>query len=242
MGWAAEYWTMRRMSMILFVSDFDRQLAIRQKLLPSSKPFRVIHNGIPPLDPRTTEERLGIGFIGRFVYQKNPELFLDIAERLPKHQFVMAGGGNLDEKVRNEIENRGLRERVRLFGSLDYKSALEFISKLDVLVMPPRWEGLPLLPLEAMFMKVPVVSTSVGGIPEVIEHGATGMLSQSEKADELANHISKLLDNPELCSSIVDQAFQVAHKRFSQDSMLREIKNMRLLEVSLLPTPASPPE
>ena len=152
LGWAAEFWTIRRMHQVLFVSDFDRQLAAAQNLLPSSKPHKVIHNGIAPLKPRTTSERLGVGFIGRFVFQKNPELFLDVAERLPSQKFVMAGGGELEDKIRNEVSKRGLQERVKLLGTLGHKSALEFISKLDVLLMTPRWEGLPLLPLEAMFM------------------------------------------------------------------------------------------
>jgi len=224
MGWIAEYWTMRRMDHVFFVSDYDRQLAVRQKLLPINKSFRVVHNGIAPLEPKVASDRLGVGFIGRFVYQKNPELFLDVVERLPHLNFVMAGGGELDEKIRADVESRGLGDRVTLVGSLDHKSALEFISNLDVLVMTPRWEGLPLLPLEAMFMKVPVVSTAVGGIPEVIEHGKTGMLSESENADELADHVSKILDDYQLRESIVENAFDCAYAKFSQDAMLDQIR------------------
>jgi len=63
MGWAAEYWTMRRMDHVFFVSDYDRQLAVRQKLLPKTKSFRVVHNGIAPLEPNTTSDRLGVGWV-----------------------------------------------------------------------------------------------------------------------------------------------------------------------------------
>lgn len=224
MGWAAEYWTMRRMNHVFFVSDYDRQLAVRQRLLPRDKSFRVVHNGIAPLEANPTSDRLGVGFIGRFVYQKNPELFLDVVERMPDQKFVMAGGGELDGKIRADVKRRGLGDRVELLGSLDHKSALEFISKLDVLVMTPRWEGLPLLPLEAMFMKVPVVSTAVGGIPEVIQHGETGMLSESENANELAEHISNVLIDKQLRESIVENAFERAHRHFSQDAMLTQIR------------------
>jgi glycosyltransferase involved in cell wall biosynthesis len=111
-----------------------------------------------------------------------------------------------------------------LVGILDHQSAIEFISKLDILVMTPRWEGLPLLPLEAMFMKVPVVSTAVGGIPEVIEHGETGMLSQSENADELAAHVSALLNDGQLRQSVVEKAFNRVHAKFSQNAMLAQIR------------------
>ena len=225
MGWTGEYWTMRRMDHVFFVSDYDRQLAVRQKLLPVNKSFRVVHNGIAPLQPNPNSERLGVGFIGRFVYQKNPELFLDVVERMPEQKFVMAGGGELDEKIRADVESRGLGDRVELMGSLDHQSALDFISKLDVLVMTPRWEGLPLLPLEAMFMKVPVVSTAVGGIPEVIQHGKTGMLSKSDNAEELADHVLKLLVDDQLRESIVENAFTCAHEKFTQDAMLAQIRD-----------------
>ena len=224
-GWLGESWTMRKMDHVFFVSDYDHQLAVRQQLLPKNKSFRVVHNGIAPLQPNPTSQRLGVGFIGRFVYQKNPELFLDVVERLPDQKFVMAGGGELDEKVRAEVKRRGLEDRVELLGSLDHKSALEFISKLDVLLMTPRWEGLPLLPLEAMFMKVPVVSTAVGGIPEVIQHGETGMLSEGENASELAAHVSKVLTNRALRDSIVENALTRAHAKFSQDAMLTQIRD-----------------
>ncbi len=222
-GWAAEMWTMSRMDQILFVADFDRQLAVRQKLLRGNKSFQVIHNGIAPLEPQSGSESLGIGFIGRFVYQKNPQLFLEVVKRLPDQNFVMAGGGELEPEIREMVKQLGLEDRVKLLGSLDHKAALEFISKLDVLVMTPRWEGLPLLPLEAMFMKVPVVSTAVGGIPEVIEHGETGLLS-SEDADELAKNVNVLINDAEIRSSIKRQAFEAAHEKFSQKNMLAKIK------------------
>lgn len=227
-GWMAEYRTMRRMDQILFVSHYDRKLAIAQKLLPPAKPHRVIHNGIQPLQPSTETKRLGVGFIGRFVYQKNPELFLEVVQRMPQQKFVMAGGGDLDAKIQHEVQRRGLGDRLTLMGSLNHVAALEFISKLDVLVMTPRWEGLPLLPLEAMFKKVPVVSTAVGGIPEVIQHGTTGMLSKSGDAQELADHVQRLLDDRSLRNSIVDQASVEAHAKFSQATMLRQIENAYL--------------
>lgn len=224
LGWAAEFRTFRKMDQILFVSHFDQQMAIRQGLLANGKSNRVIHNGIKPLEPRSSSERLGVGFVGRFVFQKNPQLFLEVVERMPDVQFVMVGGGELDEEIKQEIARRGIADRVTLLGVLDHASTLDVISKLDVLLMTPRWEGLPLLPLEAMFMKVPVVSTATGGIPEVIRHGETGLLSQSENAQQLAAHVRLILDDDAFRSSLVDQAYEMAKTEFSQDVMLRSIR------------------
>jgi glycosyltransferase involved in cell wall biosynthesis len=224
LGWAAERRTFRKMDRVLFVSHFDQQMAVNQGLLAHKQAHRVIHNGIRPLPPRTTSERLGVGFVGRFVFQKNPQLFLDVVERMPDVQFVMVGGGELDDEVKREIANRGIEDRVTLLGVLDHASTLEVISKLDVLLMTPRWEGLPLLPLEAMFMKVPVVSTATGGIPEVILHGETGLLSDSESAQQLADHVRLILDDEEFRTSLVKRAYEIANANFSQEVMLRSIK------------------
>ena len=223
-GWAAEYWSIRRTGRILFVCDHDKKLAESSHLMPQDKQFKVIYNGIKALKPRPKTKDYGIGFVGRFVYQKHPELFVKMMEQLPNHKAVMVGGGDLDSVVREEIKSRGLSGRVTLLGSLDHQSALEVLSQLDMLVMTPRWEGLPLLPLEAMFMDVPVVSTATGGIPEVITHRETGLLSANEDANELAALVDELFNNQDLRSSLVSNANRVAHERFSQEAMLSQIE------------------
>jgi glycosyltransferase involved in cell wall biosynthesis len=225
-GWLGEYLTIPRMQEVVFVSDFDRRLALRSGLLPSRKPIRVIHNGIPApkVDRCEPKEKLGVGFIGRMVYQKNPQLFVDVIERLPTVKAVMVGGGDLERDVQRMIQERGLSDRVQLYGSLGHKEALEVLSKLDVLLMTPRWEGLPLLPLEAMFLNVPVVSTSSGGIPEVIEHERTGMLAATEAAGELTNHVQKLLQDASLRNRIVNNAAKQVAERFGEEAMLRSIR------------------
>lgn len=81
-------------------------------------------------------------------------------------------------------------------------------------------------------MKVPVVSTAVGGIPEVIQHRETGMLSESENADELAEHISNVLIDRQLRESIVENAFGRAHRHFSQDAMLTQIRESYVRTIS----------
>jgi glycosyltransferase involved in cell wall biosynthesis len=223
-GWAAEFWTMRGKSSVLFVSHYDCELAVRQHLMARNTKHHVIHNGIKPLVPGQKSQKLGVGFVGRFEFQKNPQMFLDVVERLPHTNFVMVGDGELDAEVRAEVRRRGIEDRVRLLGGLDHASALEVISNLDVFVMTSRWEGLPLALLEAMFMKVPVVATRVGGVPEVIEDGHSGLLSDLADAGGLAAHVQTLLENTDLKNSIVANAYQRAHTQFSEEKMLSDIR------------------
>ena len=168
------------------------------------------------VEPGESTEKLGVGFIGRMVYQKNPQLFVEVLDRLPNVDAVMVGGGDLESEVAQLIESRGLADRVKLYGSLGHKDALNVLSKLDVLLMTPRWEGLPRLPLEAMFLRVPVVSTSGGGIPEVIEHGRTGMLV--DDADELATHVNHVLQEDSLRKQIIENASRKAIDQLERKS------------------------
>ncbi len=222
-GWGAEFRTIRRMDHVLFVSDFDRRLAVRQKLLAANKPHSVIHNGINPISQREHSDRIGVGFLGRMVTQKNPQLFLDIAQQVPQANFVMAGGGDLEPLIKQEVTQRGLSDRLELFGTLDHSAALKFLSRLDVLVMTSRWEGLPLLLLEAMFVGVPIVTTAAGGVPEVIRHQETGFVSPSHDPTEMAGYVSSLLADRRLRSRITSQARRVAVRDFSQQTMLAKI-------------------
>ena len=221
-GWLGELWAIRHMDQIVFVCEYDERLAHSSKLMPRGKKGRVIYNGVPAPDVKATGEKLGVGFIGRMVYQKNPLLFLDAIECLPNVTAVMAGGGDLEEQVRTEVERRGLGERVRMLGGLGHTEALSVLADLDVLLMTPRWEGLPLLPLEAMFLGVPVVSTAVGGIPEIITHGENGLLGGTGAA--LAEQVQEILDDTELRDQIVANASTRVGEQFGQDDMIRSVR------------------
>jgi glycosyltransferase involved in cell wall biosynthesis len=225
MGWFGEYWTIRRTENMLFVCDYDRRLAKTTQLLPSEKPFDVIYNGIPEPKPIGTEPKnLGIGFIGRMVTQKHPEQFVEMMSQLPGARGVMVGGGPLEPEVRALVKKHGLEDRLELLGSLGHEAALEVLANLDVLVMTPRWEGLPLLPLEAMYLGVPVVSTAVGGIPEIINHGETGLLAKNNTVAELAELTQNITSNKELRTSIVERAREVVADRFAQETMIRRVE------------------
>ena len=225
--WCAEFYAIRQMSHVIFVAESDRQLALRHKLLPKRKSHSVIYKGIhPPVAKRGSPTKIGVGFIGRFVPQKNPELFLDIAEHLPDTDFLMAGGGELEEKILADVKRRGLGSRLTLMGNLQHDCALRYIAKLDVLVMTSRWEGVPLLALEAMFLKVPIVSTAVGAIPEIIEHGKSGMLSANSNAEEMADYVRLLNSDQQLRKRIVENAYNYANRNFSHDAMLNSIRRV----------------
>ena len=222
LGWAGELFSIGRADHVVFVSHYDQKLAVEARLLPKKKSHRVIHNGIAQPKAEKGDGKLGVGFVGRMVYQKHPELFLDVMERLPNVQAVMGGDGELEPEIRKQVQQRGLSSRLQLLGGLPHAQALEVIANLDVLVMTPRWEGLPLLPLEAMLLGVPVVSTPVGGIPEVIEHDVSGWLGST--ADQLAEGVKKILKDDAYRQNIIKQARHTAQSKFAQQEMVSQLR------------------
>lgn len=223
LGWAGELFSIRRTDHVVFVSYYDQKLAVRARLLPKNKSHRVIHNGIAQPKAQKGDSTLGVGFVGRMVFQKHPELFLDVLERLPGVHAVMGGDGELEPEIRKQVQQRGLGSRLQMLGGLPHAKALDVIANLDVLVMTPRWEGLPLLPLEAMLLGVPVVSTPVGGIPEVIEHNVSGWLGAS--ADDLAQGVDKILNDDAFRKNLIQRARDKAQSKFAQEEMVSQLRD-----------------
>ena len=158
-----------------------------------------------------------IAGIGRLNYQKNFPLFLEIARSFPHAIFIIAGTGP---------EERALREsagaNVRFPGYVADTTRL--YDAVDFLLMPSRFEGLPMTLLEAMAMRVPVVASRLDGIAEVIEDGVDGLLATPNAKDEFIQHLRTLLDDPKRAADLAERAFQKVTRDFSAERMTREVE------------------
>jgi glycosyltransferase involved in cell wall biosynthesis len=166
---------------------------------------RVIYAGltVPPGKPpaprhRATSEII-LGTAGRLIELKGIEYLLSAAATLrrefPTLRVEIAGAGPHREKLETAVAYFGLEGQVEFLGWVhDLGSVLP---RWDVFVMPSLEEGFPIAALDAMAAGLPVVATSVGGVPELIEHGITGWLVPPRDADALASRLRLLLTNPE---------------------------------------------
>lgn len=143
-----------------------------------------------------------VGTVARITYDKDLPTFYQVAEQVAKQApgvtFVIVGDGYGEELqlARAEVSRRGLERLVRFTG---HRTDLKDIyASLDVFLMTSLTEGMPNTLLEAMAMGVPSVSTSVGGIPELIEQGQNGFLAPVGDAALLASHVISLLDDSSL--------------------------------------------
>jgi glycosyltransferase involved in cell wall biosynthesis len=222
----AERLALNRANHVIFVSQFDQKLAKAYRILSGNTPNCVIHNGIPC--PSVTVGAQGqeclIGFIGRLEPEKDPLLFLDSLGELPNYRGVIIGTGSLEMTVRKEIERKRLADRVTMRGGLSHEETMNAMRDLQLLVMTSRWEGLPLTPLEAMKIGVPVVATDVGGMREIIEDGKSGVLVPDRTSTAIALAIKRVCEDKRLRAILVNEARTRVTEIFSEEAMLSRVR------------------
>ncbi len=146
------------------------------------------------------EEHLVVGAVAGLRREKRLDDWLDIAARVAARRsgvtFLLVGGGPLESAVRERVHALALSHCIRLPGFRP--DARRLMSAMDVFLMTSGFEGLPIALLEAMALGKPVVSTHVGGIPEVLADGTAGLLAPVGDVDTLADCVLRLLNDPEL--------------------------------------------
>ena len=138
-----------------------------------------------------------VGIVGRMVPVKDHATFVaaaaQLAQRRSDVQFVFVGGGELLAEVTAAIASHGLTARAHLLG---WTQGLERIyADLDALALSSVNEGTPVALIEAMASGVPVASTAVGGVPDLLAHGARGELAPSRDPAALADAIERALSD-----------------------------------------------
>jgi glycosyltransferase involved in cell wall biosynthesis len=113
-------------------------------------------------------------------------------------QLTLVGAGPDRERVERAIRELGLQDRITLTGALNQKEVRGQFARADVFVLPSLAEGIPVVLMEAMASGVPCVTTPVNGIPELVEHGRTGLLARPGDAESLAEQLQRLIDDPAL--------------------------------------------
>jgi glycosyltransferase involved in cell wall biosynthesis len=125
---------------------------------------------------------------------------------------------------------KGVSAAFTLLGACDDVAAR--LSTADIFVLPSRTESMPNAVLEAMAAGLPVVASAVGGVPEVIAHGRTGLLCEPADAQALADHLCLLMDDPSLAGRLGEAARREAQTRYSIDSMVAAFDSLYRRELN----------
>jgi glycosyltransferase involved in cell wall biosynthesis len=229
MGYALRAYVARQFS--LFKDNVDIFMVLtefaKRKLIQngfSSKQVRVISglanpNGIRP--SFSGNHGYYAGFVGRVSPEKGIDLFIEAAKRLPKVPFKVAG--NFDRSldlVRQAPQN------IEFTGQLDPEALMVFYAQARTIVAPSKWyEGLPMAVIEAMLSGKPVICSDIGGLPEVVDDGITGLLFHHDDAKDLAEKIQKLWNDQKLCRIMGIAAREKAEKAYSPDVFYQRFMN-----------------
>lgn len=169
-----------------------------------------------------------IGAIGRLSIEKGLSYFLEagkeVISRYPQIRLLIVGEGPERQNLEIMAERFAIKDKVIFCGF--QKDISTIYSILDVVVLSSVTEGLPLTLLEALAHEKPVVATRVGGVPELIKDGETGILVNPKDSQGLANGILKILDNPEEAKKLAMRGRKLVEEKFNSKSMSERIEKL----------------
>jgi glycosyltransferase involved in cell wall biosynthesis len=165
-----------------------------------------------------------IGIVGRLASVKNHALFLQsavlIKQHLPNARFMIVGDGETRAEAEAQVDALGLRDSTTFTGW--QRDLPPIYSDLDVLVISSTNEGTPSTVIESLSARCPVVSTAVGGLPDLLDHGKLGKLVPSGDAEALSTAILETLSNPPDSQEI--QAIMI--DRYGIDRLVKDMDSL----------------
>lgn len=219
---------------IVAVSAHTKRDLQQWEHIPAGK-IAVILNGIPPLNRLEPEHvqrlraSLGIrrtetviGSVGRLEHQKGYDLLIQAAAIMTANQcpakFVIVGEGSRRNELQQLAEQFHLDDRVILTGGKI--NGADYIQMFDIFALTSNFEGMPIVLLEAMAAKKPIVATDVGGVPEMIDSGMNGYLIDKRDPKIFAHYCQQLIDNPAWMKTFGEHSLQKYRDQFSVEQMI----------------------
>ena len=172
----------------------------------------------------STPRDIVIGYVGRLHPEKGPGYLIEAAALMSKttrrFRLVMVGDGPEASRLRRMVDAHGLCDCVEFAGV--QADIVSYMRSFDILAIPSLEEGLPTVAMEALACGVPIVASAVGGTPEVVQHGQTGLLVPAEVATSLADALLSLITNESLRRRIAQNVPRVAEQKFQATRMLAQ--------------------
>jgi len=216
---------------IITVSRYDRDLALRSNV-GDSELIVTVHNGMPSVGIDVGFERstrvTRIIMVARFDAPKDHAFLVYALAMLARNDWSMefVGDGPYLPTVKQLVRDLDLEQQITFPGACS--DVARRLSSSDIFCLISNWEGLPLTVLEAMRSGLPVIASSVGGVPEAVEHMDTGILVAKHDKNGLVAALNKLIDSPALRLKMGDKGRSKFLNEFTFDLMLERTINVYL--------------
>ncbi len=214
-----------------------REVAVSLERLYGIGGCRVVWNCIPtslyasPQTPRAiwrakqgfSDDDILFLCVARFAPQKNHALLLNAFAKGPasdpRAHLVLAGEGVLRARLQRQVNELDLTSRVHFLGLR--RDIPDVLGASDIFTLSSDWEGNPLSVIEAMAAGLPIVSTAVGGVPELLQDGKEGFIVKPGRAEQLSKAMMVLLNNAGLRRAMGTAASTRAKEKFDVSAMVR---------------------
>jgi colanic acid/amylovoran biosynthesis glycosyltransferase len=211
---------------VVAISSFGRSQLQRWVDFVQWDKIKVVHCGLEPSFyeipsvPITNAPRMVC--VGRLCEQKGQLLLIESAKALNdlgiNFELILAGDGELRSPIEKLIEQYQLGEKVIITGWISSAKVRDYLLSAQALVLPSFAEGLPVVIMEAMSLRRPVISTYIAGIPELIEHNKHGWLIPAGSVTALTEAMQRLLSTPQkVLNDMGEAAFLQVTERHNID-------------------------
>lgn len=212
---------------IICVSEYDRQLALRNNV-GGNKQLVTVHNGIPQIPEGLLanpgkKQPVKLIMVARFSEPKDyPLLFQAIRELDTKNDYIveLVGDGPLLGQCKDMVKQLGIGDRIDFLG--ERTNIPELLKRSQVFVLASKWEGFPLSIVEAMRAGLPVVASDVGGVRESVVDGITGYLVLRSDCKMLKEKLKSLIDDPDLRDKMGDNGRERFLNYFTFEQMVNK--------------------
>ncbi|MBN2367918.1 glycosyltransferase family 4 protein [Candidatus Woesearchaeota archaeon] len=174
--------------------------------------------------PGKASQELTLISLGRLGERKGTADLLEAVEKLKNKRFFveLAGDGDI-KKYEKMATGLGIKDRVKFHGWISGKDKEGVLSRGDIFVLPSYHEDLPVSILEAMSYGMPIVSTKVAGIPELVHDNVNGFLIEPGDVDDLASKLGKLISDRRLRESMGKSSRDMVKKGFSEEVVVDKV-------------------
>lgn len=226
---------------VITPSEFNKNHIIKETGCPEDK-IEIIRATICPekfdkKEPNTTNKnKIKILGVGRLVEKKGFEYLIKAMKLIVKRNrnafLTIIGKGELEDDLREQSYNLGLAKNINFVGAQSNERCIDELSSSDIAVLPcvkARDGDLDVCPLtlqEAMAMEIPVISTTVGSLPELIEDGIEGILIPERDEKAIADSIIKLIDDPKLRRKMGENGRMKITKEFNIKEQVSNLVNI----------------
>jgi glycosyltransferase involved in cell wall biosynthesis len=236
-----EYRLLKRSDRIIAVSGYTKREILKNYDIPAWK-IKVIFNGVDlekfkPAEDKArfkwalgfSEKDLLILYVGRLYSRKGLPTLISaippVVRKARNARFLISGKGlsGEEKKLKSYVEKFKVTQNVVFLGYYPDEKLSSLYKAADIFVFPSVYENMPFAMLEALASGLPVVTTRVGGIPEVIEDGKNGFLINPYDSRGLANRILYLIENPKMASEMGILGRRTVERKCNWDNIVKQV-------------------